>query len=245
MAEGKPHPFIPLIQQLERARGTVHLPTGSVLGGALFYARPLLFNLKTLLMQILIYEPALRYRCRTLGRKLRLMGPAPRITGDGLIDIGDNVEFAEGMSLVVGMGLPEPAHLEIGSNIVFGGHHIICVASRVAIGNYCWIGDGSNIYDNDVHVLDAAKRRIRFGNLVESAPIILEDDVWLGINATILKGVTLHRGAVVGAGAVVTESVPPFTVVAGNPARVVQRLTPSAEFAERVAALSAVEGRAT
>jgi acetyltransferase-like isoleucine patch superfamily enzyme len=235
----KQHPFIPLIRQLERARGTVHLPTGSVVGGALFYARPLLYNLRTLLMQILVYEPALRYRCRTLGRKLRLMGPAPRISGDGIIDIGENVQLAEGISIIVGMGLPEPAHLEIGSHVTFGGHQIVCVARRVSIGNHCWIA--GSIYDNDVHPLDPTQRRLELGAMsaVGSAPVVLEDDVWIGLNSTILKGVTLHRGSVVGAGAVVTEDVAPNTVVAGNPAREVKRVSERAGFEERRAGLIA------
>lgn len=55
-------------------------------------------------------------------------------------------------------------------------------------------------------------------------PIIIGDDAWIGFNAIILKGVTIGEGAVVGAGAVVTKDVPPYTVVAGNPAGVVKKL---------------------
>lgn len=235
------HPFVRIVWQLERARGTVRVPTGQLIGGALFYGRPLLFNLRTLLMQMLIYEPALRYRCRTVGRRLRLYGPAPRISGDGIIDIGDDVQFAEDVAFVVGQGLQEPAHLEIKSHVTFGGHHIVCVARSVSIGNYCWIGPGASIYDNDVHPLDLLQRRLPLGNMaaVKSAPVVIEDDVWVGLNATILKGVTLHRGTVVGAGAVVTESVPPFSVVAGNPARVVAQLAAHTGVDDRLTALAA------
>ena len=232
------HPMIRAIRELERARGTVHLPVGSFLGGLLFFGRPFFFNLRTLLMQIFIYEPALRYRCRSVGRKLRLFGPAPRISGDGVIDIGENVQFGEDMSFVVGMGLPEEASLEIKNHVTFFGHQVICVAQRVSIGNYCWIG--GTIYDNDVHPLDAIRRREIFGIMpeVKSAPVVIEDDVWVGLSAMILKGVTLHRGAIVGAGAVVTHSVPAFTVVAGNPARIVATLPESATMEERLAALA-------
>lgn len=194
-------------------------------------------------MQALIYEPALRYRCRSLGRKLRLIGPAPRIGGNGIIDIGDHVQLGEGTSFLVGLGLPEPAHLEIGSNVSFSGFNTICVAERVSIGNYCWIGAGTNIYDNDMHPLDPAQRRRGFSadvSKIKRAPVIFEDDVWVGFSAVILKGVTLHRGAVIGAGAVVTESVPPLCVAAGNPARVIKELTEYATGDERGAALHAV-----
>ena len=70
--------------------------------------------------------------------------------------------------------------------------------------------------------------------------MVFEDDVWVGVNAVVLKGVTLHRGAVVGAGTVVTESVPPLCVAAGNPARVIKRLGAGATAAERLAALTSI-----
>ncbi len=54
---------------------------------------------------------------------------------------------------------------------------------------------------------------------IEHKPIVIEDDVWIGARATILGGVTIGRGAIVAAGAVVTKSVPPFTIVAGVPAK--------------------------
>jgi acetyltransferase-like isoleucine patch superfamily enzyme len=227
-----------LAWRLERARGVVQLPTGSLLGGLLFHGRSLFTSFRTMLMQTLVYEPGLRYRCRSLGHKLRLMGPAPRIMGDGIIDIGDDVMFGEGMSFVVGIGLPEPAHLEIKSHVTFFGHQLICVARRVSIGNYCWIG--GTIYDNDMHPLDPAQRRLAWAvdhGTIASAPVVIEDDVWVGLSAIILKGVTVHRGAVVGAGAVVTQSVPPLCVVAGNPARVVKQLSQDTTADERLAAI--------
>ena len=57
---------------------------------------------------------------------------------------------------------------------------------------------------------------------VKIAPVDIEDDVWIGFNAIILKGVTIGRGAVVAAGSVVTKNVAPFTVVGGNPARLIR-----------------------
>jgi maltose O-acetyltransferase len=59
---------------------------------------------------------------------------------------------------------------------------------------------------------------------VEFGPIIIEDDVWIGTGVTIFPGVCIHRGAVVGAASLVTHDVPPFTIVAGVPARVIRKL---------------------
>jgi galactoside O-acetyltransferase len=57
-------------------------------------------------------------------------------------------------------------------------------------------------------------------------PVKIEDKVWIGFNSIILKGVTVGEGAIVGAGSVVTKDVPPYTIVAGNPARIIRELTP-------------------
>jgi acetyltransferase-like isoleucine patch superfamily enzyme len=55
-------------------------------------------------------------------------------------------------------------------------------------------------------------------------PVIIGNSVWIGVNSTILKGVTIGEGSVVGAGSVVTKDVPPWTIVAGNPARVIREI---------------------
>jgi maltose O-acetyltransferase len=89
-----------------------------------------------------------------------------------------------------------------------------------------------NIHDSDSHSLSARERherfleKVRYGSHLvlektKCAPVFIEDDVWIGFNAIILKGVKLGKGAVVGAGSVITKNVEPFTVVAGNPQRVV------------------------
>lgn len=59
----------------------------------------------------------------------------------------------------------------------------------------------------------------------ESAPIIIEDNVWIGERAIILKGVTIGMGAIVATGAIVTKDVPPYSVVAGNPAKIVKDIS--------------------
>ncbi len=89
--------------------------------------------------------------------------------------------------------------------------------------------------DHDSHHPDFAKRRndvVDWGRgekdwtHVAMAPVRIEDKVWIGFNAIVLKGVTVGTGSVVAAGAIVTRDVPPWTVVAGAPARVVKELEP-------------------
>lgn len=122
------------------------------------------------------------------------------------------------------------------------GPSLLISRSGIEIGDHVTIAWGCTIYDHDSHSLDYRERRkdiereinnINRGidfiydkdwSTVNSKPIIIEDDVWIGMNSIILKGVTIGRGAVVGAGSVVTKDVPAWTVVAGNPAVVVKIL---------------------
>lgn len=120
-----------------------------------------------------------------------------------------------------------------------GGTNLISI-NKIEIGNDVTIAWNVTIYDHDSHSLDYRDRIMDIkqqnedylnnnsfiGNknwdVVKSAPIIIKDKAWIGFNAIILKGVTIGEGAIVAAGAVVTKDVPPFTIVAGNPARVVK-----------------------
>ena len=116
------------------------------------------------------------------------------------------------------------AVLETGANFAMTGG-TLCAGERITIGDRVTIGANSTVIDTDFHPLDPELRRLR-PNDGATAPVTIEDDVFVGMNCLILKGVTLGRGCVVGAGSVVIGDVPPYAVAAGNPARVVRSHTP-------------------
>ena len=127
----------------------------------------------------------------------------------------------------------EGASLSLGDR-TFVGKSKIAIASRVEIGNDVLIAWGCTIVDHDSHALLFANRKDDVSNWylglkdwsrVEIEPVIIQDKVWIGLNAVILKGVTIGEGAIVAAASVVTRDVAPWTMVAGNPARVVRELT--------------------
>ena len=119
-----------------------------------------------------------------------------------------------------------PFHCSYGRNIYIGEHvflNAMCAildANEVRIGQHVMIGPNVQIYTS-AHDL---KAEARIQGWEVAKPIVIEDNAWLGGGAILLPGVRVGRNAVVGAGAVVTRDVPADTVVAGNPARVIQEM---------------------
>jgi acetyltransferase-like isoleucine patch superfamily enzyme len=166
---------------------------------------------------IVLHVVRARWRLRTctrVGRLPRVIGRL-RLLNFGRITIGDKL-------LLMGTLVPSEivAHpggvVEIGDNVFINYGVSISAHQLIRIGSRCQIGNWSILMDNDFH---GVEQKDRPGH---SAPIVLEEDVWLGARVIVLKGVTIGRSAVVGAGSVVTRDVPPRAVVAGVPARVVR-----------------------
>jgi acetyltransferase-like isoleucine patch superfamily enzyme len=114
------------------------------------------------------------------------------------------------------------AVLEIGDDFAMTGGSI-CAAERITIGRNVTIGANSTIADTDFHPLNPEIRR-QHPQESDTAPILIEDDVFIGMNCLIMKGVTIGQGSVIGAGSVVTRNVPPCVIAAGNPARVIREM---------------------
>lgn len=151
--------------------------------------------------------------------------PSIRVGASTLIN-GELLTFAHG------------GYISIGEYCFVGRNTFIWSARRITIGSRVLISHGVNIFDNLTHPLGAAERHQQFRSLLtvghpqaldlDEKDVVIEDDALICAGAYVLRGVTIGRGAVVGAAAVVTKDVPPWTVVAGNPARVVRTLTPGA-----------------
>ena len=112
------------------------------------------------------------------------------------------------------------AALIIGDDFGMTGGSLVCDQS-ITIGDRVWVGANSVISDTDFHPLDPEHRRTDPLD-ANTAAVTIADDVFIGMNALILKGVNIGAGAVVAAGSVVTRDVPARTVVAGNPAKVIR-----------------------
>jgi acetyltransferase-like isoleucine patch superfamily enzyme len=130
--------------------------------------------------------------------------------------------------------------VEIGERAYIGGGTIIC-REGVTIGNDVTMAWGISLYDHNSQSLDWRGRAKMVNHFyethgteacfdeidwtdVKSGPIVIEDKAWIGFDAVILKGVRVGEGAVIGARSVVTRDVEPYTIVAGNPAKLVRRI---------------------
>ncbi len=143
------------------------------------------------------------------------------VQNGGILEIGDRVRI-DGRHVAVHLATGPKGKLTIGDNVFINAGTSIGAASEVRIGSGCAIGNYSLVMDSDFHnVDDHTKPAI-------PAPVVIEDDVWLGARVTVLKGVVIGKGAVVAAGAVVTKDVPPRALVGGVPAKLIRMLDDSA-----------------
>jgi galactoside O-acetyltransferase len=165
-----------------------------------------------------------------IGRNSRIRGRIERRHPSATVKIGKD-------SLIAGTLVAEAAtsRIAIGDNVFIGGGALVDCLNQVTIENDVLISYQVIIMDSDNHSLRASERISdlkRWRNQeydwsrVNSAPVLIHSKAWIGARAIITKGVVVGEGAVVATGSVVTKDVPPYTIVAGNPARVIRELGP-------------------
>lgn len=157
----------------------------------------------------------------------------------GRLDIrfpGGSIRIGDGSFIEGNLVTERPdSKLTIAQNVYIGGGTVIDCVAEITIHQDVLISYGCVIADSDNHSLrysirkrDCAdwRRGHHDWSTHEHRPVIIGKGAWIGAHAMILKGVELGEGAIVGAGAVVRKSVPPYTIVAGNPAQIVRELRP-------------------
>ena len=170
-----------------------------------------------------------RWDCARVSGRPELLQPA-LMSGPGRIEIADGAVLGWARSpgfltgyVYVEAGLPESL-VEIGPGCYINND--VCLRSEgpgISIGRDVLIGYGVHVYDSDFHAVDPRARAE--AHTPRTAKVKIGDNAWIGANAMVLKGVEIGAGAVVAAGSIVTRSVPPATLVAGNPAWIVRRLS--------------------
>ncbi len=167
------------------------------------------------------------------GRRWRMYGvPIVQKHRRSVIQIGDGLELrsiphsnALGPFHPVILTTRRPgARLIIGRGFGMTGG-TICAEESITIGDDVWVGGNTTITDTDFHplLLDERLARPLAG---ATAPVVIENGVFIGMQSLILKGVTIGAESVIGAGSVVTRDIPAGVIAAGNPARVIRALKP-------------------
>jgi acetyltransferase-like isoleucine patch superfamily enzyme len=158
--------------------------------------------------------------------------PIVSMYGNSEILIDDNVVLcSESENTALGVQHPvvlrtlhEKARITIGNNSGLSGTTICCAIS-VDIGSDVLIGANVTIADTDFHPVNPINRRNNSDfDSINSNPIIIEDNVFIGCNSIILKGVTIGKNSIIGAGSVVTKSIPQDVIAAGNPVKILKRI---------------------
>lgn len=151
---------------------------------------------------------------------LRCVKGAKVTAGRNLVLISHSVFSAPGVARPCLINAMAPgARIVIGHDVGMSGASI-CSRASITIGDRVLLGADVMIVDTDFHPVQSVPRRYAQTG-IGVAPVVIEDDVFIGMRAMVLKGTRIGKGSVVGAGAVVTSDVPPFSIVAGQPARVV------------------------
>lgn len=152
------------------------------------------------------------------------------MNGHDSISIGPNTHIRGTL-----LTYPQGGKISIGNTCYIGDNTRIWSSKNITIGDHVLIAHNVNIFDDITHPIDPIERRKHAEeifttgfpkeiNSLDPKPIVIKDDAWIGCNSIILRGITIGEAAVVAAGSVVTKDVPPYTIVAGNPAKIVKKI---------------------
>ena len=189
-----------------------------------------LFNLPTAL-RIKLYPRINRMILKShgvvFGKNIQIPSKVLWLIRGARITIGDNFYLSSGNSVnPIASNLQADVYVEPGAALTIGNNvgmssTRLWIHESAKIGNNVKIGGCVLITDTDAHPMDYMARRSS-NEGTKSAPVVIEDDVWVGAHCIILKGVTIGARSIIGAGSVVTKSIPADCVAAGNPCRVIK-----------------------
>jgi acetyltransferase-like isoleucine patch superfamily enzyme len=222
-AATSPHPFWRAVRAVRRSLLRFSLPSFRLITWPIRLLVTAVQRTYHALMRVFVAEPHFKAHCRTVGRNVHTGPYVHWMQGRGTIEVGDDVLVDGKSSFTFTARYAAHPTLRIGSRCYIGHGCRFVVGREITIGNDVRLAAGVTLREASGHPLHPGRRAAG-----EAAPessirsIVIEDEAWLGADATILSGVRVGRGAVVATCAVVTRDVPAGTVVAGNPARVVR-----------------------
>jgi acetyltransferase-like isoleucine patch superfamily enzyme len=149
-----------------------------------------------------------------------LHGDALTMLRDGRLEVGANVLFEPGVWITA----PAPGRVCIGTGTLLNLGVTIAALELVEIGEHCMFANGCMITDAN-HRFDDPSMPVPWQGFTSKGPTRVGDNVWCGANVVVTSGVTIGERCVIGANSVITENIPPFSVAAGAPAKVIRQIT--------------------
>ncbi len=170
-----------------------------------------------------VYNRKLRQKLKSCGNSW--FSPDSETRNPHLIVIGDQTNIGSNC-LLWAIDLDnnvDNTKIIIGNHVLLVRNVTIAAQNKIIIGNYCMLAENVTIRDQD-HAFSGITKPTRFQGYT-TTPVVLEDDVWVGAGVTILRGVRIGKGCVIGANSVVNKSIPPYSIAAGVPAKVIKKRT--------------------
>lgn len=212
-------PLADFIYRLAKGLRSFSLPTVKPLHLPLYYLDRGLHEGLQWLLHTFWWSPLFRARCEVAGKNLRVPNGIPYVVGSHLlIMLGDNVTIQRS-TIGASRVFDEPV-LRIGNASTVGYGTVISVAKEIVIGDNCLIGPNCIIMDSDDHPISPGKRLAGEGVKPEDVlPVRIGNNVWIGSNCAILKGVTIGDNSIIATHSVITKDVLENCIYAGYPAR--------------------------
>ncbi|MBC2696059.1 MAG: acyltransferase [Desulfobacteraceae bacterium] len=216
-------PFYSLLHRLGKLFYSINLPTIKAIHLPLYYFDYIVRLMARRFVQTVWSVPLFKARCEKVGKHLSLPNGIPYIIGTHLkIYIDDNV-ILDKLTIGAGKVFDEPV-LRVGNNSVINYGTAISVAKEVIIGDNCMISTCCLIMDSDDHPISPEKRLLKLPvNKEDVKPVRIGNNVWIGANSTILKGVTIGDNSIVATRSVVTKNIPANCIFGNEPARLIKK----------------------
>ena len=239
------------IRWLYRHRNRVSLPAPRIVVKPMLWFYLGLRSVVYFFRRVFIAEPLFKAYCTRYGRNLRTDIFVHWVMGKGEIILGDDVLIDGKCTFSFASRFVDRPVLEIGSGTVISHACSLTVAKRIKIGRNCGITRECSIMDSSGHPVSAASRVVDQSQHKWAPPsdddvqeVVIGDYVWVGQRSIIFPGVTIGEGSIISAGSVVRiKAIPPYSLVAGNPAKVICRLPDAPNVEAAASPVGAQAGR--
>jgi acetyltransferase-like isoleucine patch superfamily enzyme len=214
-----------IVRALYRSPASFSLPAPRIVVKPLLWTFLLVRRLYYFAVRVFVCEPLFKAYCKQYGRGLRTGVYIHWVQGKGDIILGDHVKLDGKCGITFAARFADCPTLRIGDGTRIGHNTRFTIGKAVTIGRSCLLSGEILIFDTSSHPTDPVARAARQPPPDDDVrPVVIGDNVWIGVRCLIFPGVRIGEGSTVSAGSVVRSHVPPYTVVAGNPAKVVLRL---------------------